>query len=189
LIDWLTDLWLIDWFKVVLHGPTCIANFSRNNIAPFLSQFFFYLLHRNNFSHIYFYAQSLHYQHTHDICFSFVLASINPVSTLNVFVILDNFCSFNLLHKHILYSHLQFVAQEIGSWHVTCLDLQQIHHLALQVFEVRSKTCNMLQNEILCKKSCLTPCYTVSIFSATALHEKSVLQFGPCNTTFKNWFM
>jgi len=51
----------------------------------FYLDFFFDLLRGDNFSHnIHFHAQFSRYQHTHDICFSFVLASVNSVSTLKV---------------------------------------------------------------------------------------------------------
>jgi len=92
------------FLKVVLHGPTCNANFSRNAIAPFLSRFFFDLLHGDNFSrNTHFHAQSSRYQHTHNVCFSFVLASINSVSTLFYRLCFCNsghFFSFNLPHEH-----------------------------------------------------------------------------------------
>jgi len=45
----------------------------------------------------------------------------------------------------------------------------------------------VLQSEILHEKLCLIPCYKVLIFSATALHEKSALQVGLCNTTVMNF--
>ena len=77
------------------------------------------------------------------------------------------------------------VALQIGVGHVTHIDLLKIRHLVLQVFEARSKTCNVLQSEILCEKSSSALCYTATIFRATPLREKSVLQVVSCNTTFK----
>jgi len=163
------------FIKVVLHGPTCNANFSRNSIASFLSRFFltYYTAQGQRFAQHWFSCSALALP-THSWClFSFCSCfnyfCINFKSGMvYVFVILDNFCGFNLLHEDFLCSHHHFVAREIGGGQVTRADLNQLRHLALHVFEIRSKTCNALQSEIFRVKSCLTACYTVSIFSATA---------------------
>ena len=68
------------------------------------------------------------------------------------------------------------VARQIGNVHVTRIDLLKIRHLALQVIEARSKTCNVLQSELLREKLSLALCYRVTIFCATALRKKSALQ-------------
>ena len=69
---------------------------------------------------------------------------------------------------------------QIGNAHVTNLHRMKTRHLALETFEVRSKTCNVLESKM-CKKSPSGLCYMAMIFSAAALCKKLALQVGPCN--------
>jgi len=93
--------------------------FAQCYCAIFVS-IFFDLLHEDNFlCNIHFLAHSLRY----DICFSFVLASINAVSTSKGFIvyvsiIVDNFCSFNLLHEDFFVQLPPFCCT--WSWPLTC---------------------------------------------------------------------
>ena len=75
---------------------------------------------------------------------------------------------------------------QISNAHVTHIDWLKIHHLALETFEVRSKTCNILQSKMLREKSSAALCY-MTMFCAVALREKSALQVGSCNTACFVW--
>ena len=71
---------------------------------------------------------------------------------------------------------------QIGNAHVTHINCLKICHLAWETFEVRSKTCNVLQSKMSREKLSSALYYMVTIFCAAALRKRSALQFGPCNT-------
>jgi len=143
---------------VALHEPICDANFFAERYSAIFGSIFFDLLHANNISrNIHLHAQSSRYQHTY----------YTLIVMMSVFLL---FLLQLTLYQLQTFFRLCFCnsGQLIFSVSTCCTNI----------------FCTVSAIFFLREKSCLTACYTVSIFSATALREKSALQVGLCNATF-----
>ena len=71
------------------------------------------------------------------------------------------------------------VAQKIDGGPVTRGNFLNVRHLALRVFDLVSKTRNVLPSKMLRKKSSPVPCYTVNDFSRNIVARKIVVASCP----------